>query len=621
MWEILESRYGSIFNSIETLKTKLHSFFSPSRKTDSISLGFVQDFVQNEETEAALNKIIAKLNGFQEKINTSRINVKNASQDKIDEEHAGLMHEIHLWTLRLMDNIKNEDSGFCATKYASLSSKNKDSLSENLEELKQLSNLKRLTPRESVSLKTDSELWTQGESLQQQQKAANNNPFFHAALEATRKITQKTSCFFSYAWASDDRPYEGWTQPFLVNLRAHFNKAGVYVLLDVKGSRYGNTNEFMMNARDADTAVLFITDSLHDKLHGGVSSVCKEINLLRQRRKNDLRRGIVTFFPIILSNITEVPLPDEFERFTVVNSFPDAGYVSIVRELLRDVYKLGADHLEFNEIWKQYEDNHEYSKVWNSVSTKNLQSPQFYLEQTREAIFSLKKYIRLLLTNTLEHISMNILKIDKKFMEYFQNAINKHVEAIIKIKYLLEIMQTNKIDPNAIDILSGNLEDVNMLLFKYAFIKEKLNIFPSKRILSLGIRLLFETKQIIEEVLLNESNKSDIFNTLIRMGSDVLNKLEELNVNRNFNKEFVLTAEENAKPDTIQNSSKREYSSKFFSEFPSKKRDLRGSSEKPPISIFFSHTPIASGLQELQLSIPSTTAEQNEAISVRRQTS
>ena len=220
-------------------------------------------------------------------------------------------------------------------------------------ELIQLASLSKLRPEEIVASK---EQLKQAARLQAQQQAADNNNDFQRALTATKafakKHHRKISVFVSYAWPSDDRPYESWVQPFLEKFTEHLEKAHVRVLWDIHSSRFGfNSYEFMDEILESNYVILIGTESLVDKHTKGISSVCNELNRIRERRIKDYDKGQYRVIPLVISGEIEKSLPCEYMRYTVIESFKGGGYTKTIRELLGHVLEIPKDELQ--QQWKK----------------------------------------------------------------------------------------------------------------------------------------------------------------------------------------------------------------------------------------------------------------------------
>lgn len=201
------------------------------------------------------------------------------------------------------------------------------------------------------------------ELLKQQQKTAIACPDFYQALRAIHQLAKnnrnKKSVFVSYAWPSEERKsYEDWIQDFLLSLKQQLEDAHLKVSIDLTDSRSGfNSYEHMDEVLECDYVILIGTESLVDKHRVGISAVCHELNLIRQKRFQDHQQGLCRVIPLVISGAIEDAVPIEYMRYTVIESFHQAGYVATVFQLLGKI--LGYEKNEkFLEIVEAYKEKH-----------------------------------------------------------------------------------------------------------------------------------------------------------------------------------------------------------------------------------------------------------------------
>lgn len=315
--------------------------------------------VDSKESVSIGNRLNKRLKKLKQRTEIFQKNIELIDDDKIKISICDEMRNIHEYISRLINKIKDDDCKNKYQHYKLLLHDAKEQILTSLIKLKSYTALNHLLPEE---IEVDPEIKEQTEKLQQLQTEADADLSFQEALKQVSVLTTQAkanvSCFISYAWNSDERPWEAWVQPFLMKLRDHLTLANIRVLMDIFDSNYGfNSNHHMDEIDNCHYVILIGTESLLDKFKRGYSAVCSELNRIRQRRQKDTETQKFTVIPIIVSGTMETALPVEYMRFTVIESFLK-NYALVLRDLLRKLYDYGNNHTIYNQIWKKCEQKH-----------------------------------------------------------------------------------------------------------------------------------------------------------------------------------------------------------------------------------------------------------------------
>lgn len=313
-----------------------------------------------------------------DKVNDIEARVRKDVKTELNINYKNEMRDLRELIIRLKNKLANDPS--CKeTKtphFKNIAKVYKDNVIAALEIAIDYASLSKTFPEE-VQATTEQLKIT--EILQQQQASANSLDFFNCLSEIAvlrKQAKANVSCFISYAWHSAHRPYEAWIQPFLIKFVEHLNKAGIRALLDVNDSQYGfNSYLHMSEIMEANFAILIGSESLIDKNNRGTSAVCHELVLLRHKRNQAIDQHQTTVIPLIASGNMETAIPPEYERYTVIESFLDKGYVTIIRDLLRKFYGYGAEHEAYNKCWLTLKEKYpEWFKGPRSILTNSASS-------------------------------------------------------------------------------------------------------------------------------------------------------------------------------------------------------------------------------------------------------
>lgn len=263
-----------------------------------------------------------------------------------------LIRNLNWDVAQIINKIKNEASGYTDIE-------DRTPLTDTMEKITRLC---QAAITDTIDTSPDSKDSTLGPWIQQNLLYTNNIlAETIGQILSQIKLSAKTpiSVFISYAWSSKSRPEEKWTQIFIIQLQNHLKDAGIIAHLDWSNSRYGhNSNSYMDEIPHFHFVILIGTNSLLDKHKLGISSVCSELNVIRRKRKIDADQHKYRVIPIILSGNFEHSLPGEYERYTVIESFTNQGYTTILKELLRKLLNYGNDHTTYNNLWKNFEASH-----------------------------------------------------------------------------------------------------------------------------------------------------------------------------------------------------------------------------------------------------------------------
>ena len=303
-----------------------------------------------------LNRLLEKrLGKIQQAVNTLKFQVEERAETAIDKTLTDALVDIKECCYRLRDNICNDSCKKLTPikHFKCLDDDVRDRILDQLQTMEHYASLRYFLPDEP---EPDAKVLQLAEQLKEEQQQAHQTGSFikalHAISELGRQRKAKVSCFISYAWASKDRPWEQWVQPFLKTMCNHLKRAGVQVYLDVNDSPEGNDSHHHMDRiADCRYVILIGTESLLDKFNLGVSSVCYELNLIRQRRRKDAENGLYKVIPLVVSGTMDTALPADFERFTVIKTC-GGQYVATLKDLLRQLYDYGTQHQAYLSIWQ-----------------------------------------------------------------------------------------------------------------------------------------------------------------------------------------------------------------------------------------------------------------------------
>lgn len=319
------------------------------------SLELATDSTHHDSLKERLDRHLNK--NVLQKIEALYAKIKNVQDEAIDRSVSDQIRWVRNYIQRLIEQrIKARKCKKGSNHYEYLLLPAKETILRKLTEIAQLASLLHQLPEE---IQEDTDITEQALVLQKQQELAEQSEEFQVALKEScvwaRKQKAEVSVFISYAWPSDQRPWEAWVQPFLQALKQHLETAGVLVYLDLYDSRYGFNSYHYMEEIDACSYVILIgTESLLDKFNRGVSSVCNELNRIRRRREQDVLDRVFSVIPLVVSGTLCTALPAEFERFTVVENFLGGSYIQVIKELLAKLYSVSPDFPDFANAWKFY---------------------------------------------------------------------------------------------------------------------------------------------------------------------------------------------------------------------------------------------------------------------------
>ena len=309
-------------------------------------------------------------------LNNRRIDIENRLQtinqliaQRNINASINLFPDLKLDFVDLRRDIEDEKGDFQQIKHT-----NKKMLIEEIRVLEKYSSLHDVLPEEKVvNLKEHLEAL----AVRVQQIQVNEMAEFIDTLKQVNNLRERTqakvSCFLSYAWPSEERTYECWTQDFIIMFTQHLKAAGIHTYLDVEDSQFGyNSYNHMEKIDDSHFVIVLGTQSLLDKHNIGISSVCVELNRVRARRYRDAVAQRYKVIPIVLSGNMQSALPGEYERYMVVTSFIGKSYTETLKELLRHLYSCGKNQDSYNKIWqnKQFPslpDSNTVSLYWDQI--------------------------------------------------------------------------------------------------------------------------------------------------------------------------------------------------------------------------------------------------------------
>ncbi len=182
-----------------------------------------------------------------------------------------LFVDLKIYFVELISEIENSKGCFADVEHS-----DKRLFLQSITKLEQDCRLIQVLPGEK---RPNEKEFLQALAVRKQQLKLEQSNAFKSILENVNqlrsKANSKVSCFISYAWPSEDRSYEYWTQEFIKTFCSHLQLAGIITYLDLENSRYGyNSYEHINKIDDSHFIIFFVTESLADKHNLGISTVC-----------------------------------------------------------------------------------------------------------------------------------------------------------------------------------------------------------------------------------------------------------------------------------------------------------------------------------------------------------
>jgi len=161
-------------------------------------------------------------------------------------------------------------------------------------------------------------------------------------------------CFISYAWPyenSEIAKQEVKIQEFLKTLRNQLDSCGIKVYLDIVDNEIVRSpNDYMKKIEHVKSVIVLLTKSLLIKHQNGNSTVCSELNAIKQRKEKDKEFQII---PILLNGDFS-SVPNSFPGYRNILDWSKKSYVENMETLIRGLYKLGPGVEDYKNIWKDF---------------------------------------------------------------------------------------------------------------------------------------------------------------------------------------------------------------------------------------------------------------------------